>query len=285
MIPPIIHFCWFGGNPLPEYAIKCIASWKKYFPEYEIKEWNENNFNINCNDYVKEAYKEKKWAFISDYARFWIIYHEGGIYFDTDVEVIKDMSHIVKRGPFMGCEECDKLALGFDLGVNPGLGIGANSGLTLYKEILEYYDKLHFSSKDGRIPTVVDHTTKILIKHGWNGERSISKVAGVYIYPPEYFAPYNYDSGELNLTNQTLSIHHYKATWHTWLEDRIINIERCNKKKQPIKYKVSRIISFPFRVANKLQNLGFIGMFKFVYMKITREIGKNNNSKKDPQNV
>ena len=98
MTPKIIHYCWFGGNPLPDDAKKCIGSWKKFFPEYEIKEWNERNFDVNCCDYVKEAYAAKKWAFVSDYARFWILYHEGGLYFDTDVEVIKDMSDIIAKG-------------------------------------------------------------------------------------------------------------------------------------------------------------------------------------------
>ena len=97
MIPKIIHYCWFGGNPLPELAQKCIASWKKYCPDYEIKEWNESNFDLNCCDYVREAYEAKKWAFVSDYARFWILYHEGGVYFDTDVEVLKPIDTIVEK--------------------------------------------------------------------------------------------------------------------------------------------------------------------------------------------
>lgn len=95
MIPKVVHYCWFGGNQLPDDAKKCIESWRKFFPEYEIKEWNERNFDVNCCDYVKEAYAAQKWAFVSDYARFWILYHEGGLYFDTDVEVIKDMSDII----------------------------------------------------------------------------------------------------------------------------------------------------------------------------------------------
>ena len=104
MIPKIIHYCWFGGNLLPELAQKCIESWKVYLPDYKIKEWNESNFDLNCCTYVKEAYEAKKWAFVSDYARFWILYTYGGLYFDTDVEVIKDMSDIIKNGAYMlGC--------------------------------------------------------------------------------------------------------------------------------------------------------------------------------------
>ena len=144
MIPKVVHYCWFGGNQLPDDAKKCIESWRKFFPEYEIKEWNECNFDVNCCDYVKEAYAAKKWAFVSDYARFWILYHEGGLYFDTDVEVIKDMSDIIAKGAFMGCETDNKCAPGLGLGANPGLGLGANPGLGLYKEILDYYEKIHF---------------------------------------------------------------------------------------------------------------------------------------------
>ena len=92
-IPKVIHYCWFGGNPLPELAIKCIASWKNHLPDYEIKEWNESNFDVYRIVYTTEAYRLKKYAFVSDYARFWILYNYGGIYFDTDVEVIQSMDN------------------------------------------------------------------------------------------------------------------------------------------------------------------------------------------------
>ena len=105
MIPKIIHYCWFGGNPLPKDAQKCIMSWKKYLPDYEIKEWNESNFDVNCCPYVMGAYEAKKYAFVSDYVRFYILYHEGGLYFDTDVEIIRNMEHIVTAGNFMAFEK------------------------------------------------------------------------------------------------------------------------------------------------------------------------------------
>ena len=104
VIPKIIHYCWFGGNELSELAKKCISSWRKYCPDYEIIEWNESNFDINLCQYVREAYKEKKWAFVSDYARFWILYNFGGIYMDTDVELIKSIDDLVEYGSYMGCE-------------------------------------------------------------------------------------------------------------------------------------------------------------------------------------
>lgn len=104
MIPKIIHYCWFGGNPLPDSAMKCIASWKKFLPDYEIKEWNESNFDVNMIPYVKEAYQVKKYAFVSDFARFYILYKYGGLYFDTDVEIVKPLDSIISKGAFMGCE-------------------------------------------------------------------------------------------------------------------------------------------------------------------------------------
>ena len=105
MIPKIIHYCWFGRNPLPESAVKCINSWKKYFPDYEIKEWNEDNFEVNIIPYTREAYEAKKYAFVSDYARMWILYHHGGLYFDTDVEVVKPLDDIIRGGNFLGVEQ------------------------------------------------------------------------------------------------------------------------------------------------------------------------------------
>lgn len=104
MIPKIIHYCWFGRNPLPPLAQECIASWRKYLPDYEIKEWNEDNFDVNAIPYTAEAYRQKKYAFVSDYARFWIMYHYGGLYFDTDVEVIRPLDDIIAAGNFMGFE-------------------------------------------------------------------------------------------------------------------------------------------------------------------------------------
>lgn len=216
MIPKVIHYCWFGEQPLPELAQKCIASWKKYFPDYEIKEWNEKNFDLRCCEYVEEAYQAKKWAFVSDYARFWILYNYGGLYFDTDVEIIKDMKDILEKGAFMGCETADKCA--------PGLGLGVNPGLGLYKEILDDYNSSHFLNDDGsnNYTTVVDRTTNILKRHGFKGCNCIQKIAGVMIYPTEYFCPMDYTTGRLNLTKNSHSIHWYNASW----------LDECMKKRR-----------------------------------------------------
>lgn len=218
MIPKVIHYCWFGRNPLPPLAVKCIESWKKYFPDYEIKEWNEDNFDVNIISYTSEAYKVKKYAFVSDYARFWILYHYGGLYFDTDVEVIKSMDDIIAKGPFMGCEnEAKKGATPAELGVNPGLGLGINSGLGLYVEILQKYSSLHFIDENGsfNLKTVVDYTTELLCSYGLKNTTEIQKVAGIYIYPKEYFCPIDYRTKKMIITGNTHSIHHYAASWVT----------------------------------------------------------------------
>lgn len=214
MIPKKIHYCWFGRNTLPESALKCIASWRKFFPDYEIIEWNEDNFDVNMIPYTAQAYKAKKYAFVSDYARFKILYEQGGLYFDTDVEVIKSMIDIVERGPFMGFE----INPGTDRkygAVNPGVGIGAVKGLDLYKSILDYYAQLSFLRPDGSYNTtdaVVNITTRELVKSQLKNISGIQEVSGITIYPADYFNPFNDVTGRLNKTPNTRTIHWFTKT-------------------------------------------------------------------------
>lgn len=207
MIPKVIHYCWFGGKPLPAEAIKCINSWKTHCPDYVIKEWNESNFDFSICDYAKEAYEARKWAFVSDYARFYILYHEGGIYFDTDVEIIKSIDSLLKEGSFMGFEDENK--------VNPGLGLATYRMNPIYGEILEFYQNAHFVREDGafNLTTIVDYTTNILIKHGLKNGTGPQKIGDITIYPKDYFNPMDMDSGKIHITPNTISIHHYAATW------------------------------------------------------------------------
>lgn len=209
MIPKIIHYCWFGGNPLPEDAKKCIASWKKFCPEYEIKEWNESNFDLNACDYIKEAYAAKKWAFVSDYARFAILYQYGGLYFDTDVEIIRPIDDLIQKGPFMGLEK-DAASQ-----ANPGLGLAAAPGLGLYKELIDIYHQEHFvnAQRASEQKTVVQYTTELLVRKGLRQTPGIQCIDGIYIYPKEYFNPYDHNSGKIEITENTRSIHHYAASW------------------------------------------------------------------------
>ena len=227
MIPKVIHYCWFGRNPLPESAIKCINSWKKFFPDYEIKEWNEDNFDVNIIPYTREAYEAKKYAFVSDYARMWILYHYGGLYFDTDVEVIKNMDDIVESGSFMGIEVESRDGV---LSVNPGLGIGVIPGHSIYNEILGYYNTISFIKEDGsyNLFAIVRITTMILNNNGMRNVDMLQDVSGIRIYPKEYFNPLNDNTGQLIITENTRCIHWYTKTWmkkqnplRTWVVRRI----------------------------------------------------------------
>lgn len=212
MIPKVIHYCWFGRNPLPSAAKQCIESWHKFLPDYEIKEWNENNFDIHITPFVYEAYKLKKWAFVSDYARFWILYNYGGVYFDTDVEVINRMDDVLERGPFMGCEaEWDKPGMR----IAAGLGLGAYPRMDVYRDVLNIYNNLHIIDKKGtmHLPCVVDIVTDYFEKLGAVKSNEIVRYNDIDIYPPEYFCPKNYGSLKMNITENTKSIHHYEASW------------------------------------------------------------------------
>ena len=197
MIPKIIHYCWFGRNPLPESAVKCIDSWKKYLPDYEIKEWNEDNFDVNIIPYTADAYKVKKYAFVSDYARFWILYHYGGLYFDTDVEVIKNMDYIIENGPFMGCEsDASHIKR---MTVASGLGLSASPQMVIYKKILNKYQSCKFYTSKGSLNqvTVVGIVTSVLFNEGLVNKKGIQKIQGLTIYPKEYFCPMDYTTGEI----------------------------------------------------------------------------------------
>lgn len=203
---------------MPELAQKCIASWKKYLPDYEIKEWNEDNFDVNIIPYTAEAYKTKKYAFVSDYARFWILYQYGGIYFDTDVEVIRPIDDIVERGNFMGFETDPKPQLKEDASeasVNPGLGMGVAPDLGIIKKMLDFYEGKHFVHEAvmrNQI-TVVHIATQVLRENGLKNVTGIQEVAGCFIYPSEYFCSINVTTGRIHVKKNTRTIHHYAGTW------------------------------------------------------------------------
>lgn len=203
MIPKKIHYCWFGRNELPEKAKKCIESWKKFCPDYEIIEWNEDNFDVNLNVYTKYVYENKKYAFLSDYVRLHIIYNEGGIYFDTDVEVVKCFDELLKNKAFFGFETAEY--------VNTGLGFGAEAGNQIVKQMLLEYHPL-LDGEHGVIGCPILNT-KALIKFGLNQNGVQQKLECATVYPIEYFNPYDDPTGRLNKTEYTYSIHWYAKTW------------------------------------------------------------------------
>ena len=215
MIPKVIHYCWFGGNPLPKSAIKCIESWKKFLPDYEIKEWNESNFDINLIPYTREAYEMKKYAYVSDVARFLVLYREGGVYFDTDVEVVKPLDDIIEAGAFMGIEDLGEEGKTFP-NVAPGLGLAVEAGNPFYKEILDHYYECHYYDPITKVPyplTVVNHCTDLLIKNGLKPTNKFQTVAGINIYPVDYFCPLEDATGILTITENTRAIHWFSKTW------------------------------------------------------------------------
>ena len=212
MIPKVIHYCWFGGKPLPPLGEKCLASWRKFLPGYEIRRWDETNFDVGAHPYTRDAYGAGLYAFVSDYARFRILYDSGGLYFDTDVEVIKPLDDMIGRGPFMGLEND---GIRGRLAVAPGLGLCAEAGMPLYKEILGRYDELSFFSDDGtRNPySMIPMVTEILEKKGLVAGSGIQDVFGAVVYPQTWLNPFDDATGRLRKTGNTRAIHWYSKSW------------------------------------------------------------------------
>lgn len=211
-IPKVIHYFWVGGGEIPENYLKCIESWKKYCPDYEIKCWNEENYNVNKNTFIKEAYKNRKFAFVSDYARLDIIYNHGGIYFDVDVEVIKNIDSLLEHKGFLGLEQGEGKYY-----VNSGLGFGAEKNLPLLKDIMSVYENSRFILPDGsfnRKPCPVVANEVLQNKKNLVLDKDqFYYVDDFVIYPTEYFAPKDYLTGEINVTEKTMTIHHYAGSW------------------------------------------------------------------------
>ncbi len=232
MIPQIIHYCWFGGNPLPNSARKYIESWRKHFPGYEIKEWNEKNFDVNSIAYTRDAYKAGKYAFVSDYARFWILYHHGGVYFDTDVEVIRRMDDIIAKGAFMGFELDNVKSEKKVLSINPGVGLGAEKGNPIYAEILQGFEKLDYYLPDGtRNPfTMIPMVTRMMQDRGLVLKDEMQTIDSITIYPNEYFNPFDDITGVLRKTANTRSIHWYAKTWIEASNPRMVSVKRLLRR-------------------------------------------------------
>lgn len=228
-IPKIIHYCWFGRGALPKLAEKCIESWKKYCPDYKIICWNEDNFDFSSNRYAKEAYDAGKWAFVSDYVRLKVLYDEGGIYLDTDVEIIKPLDSLVKDGGFMGFDENGSVAT--------GLGFACEKGDELVGKLLSDYDDIPFVLPDGSydLTPCPDRNNDTLKSLGMNQENKNQYFMGIHFLPEEYLCPKKYDTGRTRITDNTYSIHHYSASWtskttkRTTFLKRIIGVRMYNK--------------------------------------------------------
>ena len=213
MIPKIIHYCWFGPKEPGELEKKCVESWKKVLPDYKIMFWNEETFDISSNLYAKQAYESGYYAFVSDYVRLVTLVKYGGIYFDTDVEVIKSFGKFLNDQAFTGFENKTMVAAGV---------MGCEKGNEFFSKVLEHYEKHPFIDKNGNmdVTTIVKIMTRILLKHGLVQSHSEQNVFGVHIYDRDIFYPKKMKDGTFRVTDESYSIHRYAGSWLTERERR-----------------------------------------------------------------
>lgn len=206
MIPKTIHYCWFGGKPLPSLAEKCLKSWAKYCPDYQIKRWDETNFDVNICRYVKEAYEARKYAFVTDFVRLWVLVKFGGIYMDTDVEVLKSLDPILQYHAVSGFED--------EFSIPTGL-MASEKGFALFSEFLNEYKDISFILPNGTYDTIANvvRITNTCVKYGLIRNNTLQEIRGFMIFPKEYFCPKEYATGKINITPNTLTIHHYMSSW------------------------------------------------------------------------
>lgn len=221
MIPKIINYCWFGGKPLPNDVKKCIESWKKYAKGYKIIEWNESNFDINCHPFVKSAYANKAWAFVSDYVRLKVIYDNGGIYFDTDVELLKNPDFLLENSCYVGMQQNGQFC-------NTGLGFGAVKGSPVILEMIKKYDNVIYSDEIKDKISCPHLNNEVIHKFGYETSEQVVYLPDVTVYPSRYFDPFPSGAGTNLLCDETVSIHHYSASWASG--------------KQRLKRKIARLI-------------------------------------------
>lgn len=206
MIPKIIHYCWFGRGPKPELALKCIESWKRWCPDYEIVEWNEDNFDIDSNKYVKEAYETKKYAFVTDYVRLYAMYTVGGIYMDTDVMVLKSLDVYLKHDAFSGFETKNKISTGIMASIKGQIIIG---------NLMKYYEDVSFINVDGtlNLTTNVEIITNMMLPKGFIPNGKFQVIDGFAIYPQNVFCPDHKKLNDVKYMKETATIHYFAGSW------------------------------------------------------------------------
>jgi hypothetical protein len=207
VIPKKIHYCWFGRGEMPDFLKKCIDSWRLYCPDYEIIEWNEDNYDVNRHNYTREAYAHKKYGFVTDLARLDILYENGGLYFDTDVSLEKNIDDLLYQEAFVGVEKWGN--------VNTGGGCGFVAGHPMLKEMIDYRDKFHFELEDGslNIDTNGMYETRPFLERGFKPCNALQEIGGVTVYPAYVNHPYDYMSCETIKKESTISTHHFYGGW------------------------------------------------------------------------
>lgn len=206
-IPKIIHYCWFGRNTIPEHYKEWMKSWKKYCPDYEIIEWNEDNYDVMKNRYIAEAYEVKKWGFVPDYARLDIVYEHGGIYLDTDVEVVRPLDSLLGQKAFAGFQDCYNVAL--------GLGFGSEKNNPIIKIMRDDYDGRDFINQDGslNLKSSPAYQTECLRKNGLKLNGKFQEMDNINIYPKVFFSPMNHYNRQIRCNKNTFTIHHFDGSW------------------------------------------------------------------------
>lgn len=207
VIPKVIHYCWFGGEPLSASMKKCMATWKKYCPDYEIVRWDEKNYDVYKYKYMKQAYESGKWAFVSDVARIDILYEYGGIYLDTDVELIKNLDELLYQPGFCGVEKWRIL--------NSGGGCGGRPRNSMIGKILDLRKEIEFIFEDGMINMESSgiYETLPFLRNGFKADNTFQIINDMAIYPSDVFHPFDSVTKKCNITENTFSIHHFSGTW------------------------------------------------------------------------
>lgn len=239
MIPKIIHYCWFGQNPKPEDIKQFIETWHIYCPDYKIVEWNETNFDIKCNPYVFEAYKAKKWAFVSDFVRLKVLYDYGGFYMDTDVEVVRSLDPLRIYDAVSGYESTTAIPTGT---------MGAIAQNEWIKMLLEDYNDRHFFLPNGELDltTNVERISKLTTKHykvKLNGKR-IAFGSNMVILPFDYLCAKDFETGIIHKTSRTFTIHHFKGSWLTDYDKYKDNLRRNLNKWIPSSFLTRKIAAY-----------------------------------------
>lgn len=209
MIPKIIHYCWFGGKEHPQSVQKCIESWKKFCSDYVFIEWNENNFDVNYNDFTREAYEAKNYAFVSDVARLYALCKWGGVYLDTDVELIKPIDDFLQYEG-VTCFQSENNV------VSTGL-LACIKGFALFEEFLSSYDNLHFKQSNGKCCLNPNNNlfTDLCVSYGLERNNCLQTIKGLTIFPREWFSPKNPITKEIKITKNTYAIHYYDGSWYS----------------------------------------------------------------------
>ena len=220
MIPKVIHYCWFGRGKMPKLAEICIASWKKHLPEYELHLWNEDTFDVNSNLFTKQAYESRKFAFVTDYVRLYALHKHGGIYMDTDVEVLKNMDYFLQFPAFSGFED--------EINIPTGLMSSVKGGKWI-EYLLSYYDKRAFIKPDGSLDTLTNTFTigDMTKKIGFVPDGTYQVIDNeVHIFPKDYFCPKSQITGNIIITKNTYCIHHFSGSWMPIKRKRIAKFKR-----------------------------------------------------------